>query len=69
MLVILALTYGICAWFSCRSGFKQGSIATLLSLEDDRIIRVHEDGSISPYTVLQRKNRKRKKIKNYINNK
>lgn len=60
MMVVLAFTYGACAWISTKSGFKNGSIATLLALEEDRIICVHDDGSVSPYTAISR-TRKRKK--------
>jgi hypothetical protein len=66
MLFVLVLTYGLCAWFSSRSGFKEGIVTTLMSLESEKIIRIYEDGSISSYS--KNTSRKKKSV-NCINNK
>lgn len=49
MIVVLVLTFGICAWHSTKFGFKKGAMAILQSLENDKIIVIHNDGNISPY--------------------
>jgi hypothetical protein len=64
MIVTLIIAFGACAFISRRQGFVVGAINTIQALEEQRFIKVDEDGSIkrwTPYTDLtQKKARKRK---------
>jgi hypothetical protein len=48
MLVILVLTYGTCAVWNRRKGYMVGVMSTLTNLEEDKFIRVLDDGTILP---------------------
>jgi hypothetical protein len=64
MIATLAVAFGICAFLSKRSGFNDGAILTLQALEEQKLIKIEEDGSIkrwTPYAELPvKKARKRK---------
>jgi len=60
MVFVLAGAFGSCAFFSSMSGHKQGAIDILISLEKEKIIRIHDDGSISQYKSLIKKKSKAK---------
>jgi hypothetical protein len=49
MLFVLALTYGICAWWNHTKGIKNGIISVLTGLEYDKIISISDEGVIKPY--------------------
>lgn len=50
MIVALILSFGLCAWFSRRSGFENGAMVTLEVLEREKMIKVQEDGSVKRWT-------------------
>lgn len=55
MIVTLILSFGICAFYSRRTGFVLGATATLQALEKQRVIKIEEDGQIkrwAPYNDL-----------------
>ena len=64
MIVTLIVAFGACAFISRRMGFVVGAMNTLQVLEDQRLIKVEEDGSIKRWTpyndVPVKKTRKRK---------
>jgi hypothetical protein len=49
MIFVLALTYGICAWWNHTKGIKYGIISVLTGLEYDKIISISDEGVIKPY--------------------
>jgi hypothetical protein len=52
MIVALILSFGACAFFSRRGGFVLGATMTLKALEEQRIIKIEDDGQIkrwAPY--------------------
>lgn len=62
MIVLLILSFGVCAWMSRRSGFAYGAVTTLQALEREKLIRVEEDGSIkrwAPYNDAPTKKKSR----------
>lgn len=64
MIVMVILSFGICAYYSRRSGFVLGAVATLQALEKERVIKIEEDGSIkrwAPYNDLPTKKATRKR--------
>jgi hypothetical protein len=58
MLGTLALVFGFCAWFNHKRGLRLGIITTLEALENDKVIRVLDDGTISPYRAPTYRKRK-----------
>lgn len=65
MIAILVLSFGVCAFYSRRTGFILGATATLHALEKERMIKIQEDGSVkrwAPYNdVPVKKTKSRKK--------
>lgn len=49
MLITLAVVFGICAVWNRRAGQFEGMYRTLESLKNDKIIAVHDDGSVTAY--------------------
>lgn len=52
MILMLILSFGLCAVISRRGGFYSGATQTLMLLEEQKLIKVSEDGSIkrwAPY--------------------
>ena len=62
MLFILALTYGICAWWNHTKGIKNGIISVLTGLEYDKIISISDGGIIKPYRPNQYRVKRRNKL-------
>lgn len=50
MIAMVILSFGICAYYSRRSGFVLGAIATLQALEKERVIKIEEDGQVKRWT-------------------
>jgi hypothetical protein len=64
MIVTISLAFGACAFFSRRGGFMAGATQTLQVLEEQRFIKIEDDGSIkrwTPYAELDQKKATRKK--------
>lgn len=64
MIVTICLAFGICAFYSRKSGFVLGAVATLQALEKERVIKIGEDGSVkrwAPYNDLPVKKATRKR--------
>lgn len=64
MIVMLILSFGACAFVSRRGGFMAGATQTLQVLEEQRFIKIADDGSIkrwTPYAELPNKKISRKK--------
>jgi len=66
MIVTLIVAFGICAFISRNQGFLRGATATLQALEEQRYIKITEDGSIKRWTqyndIPEKKSRSKKKI-------
>lgn len=63
MIVTLCIAFGACAFISRRQGFVVGAINTIQALEEQKLIKVEDDGSIkrwTPYAELPVKGKKRK---------
>jgi len=63
MIAALILSFGICAYTSRNRGFLQGATATLQALEEQRYIKIDDDGNIkrwTPYNDLPVKKTKKK---------
>lgn len=50
MIVALILSFGLCAYLSRLRGFEDGTVITLQALEQQRLIKVEEDGTIKRWT-------------------
>ena len=64
MIATLILSFGVCAFYSRRSGFVLGATATLQALERERLIKIEEDGKVkrwAPYNDLPVKKGTRKR--------
>lgn len=64
MIATIILSFGICAYVSRNRGFIQGATVTLQALEEQRFIKLEEDGTIkrwTPYAELPAKKTSRKK--------
>lgn len=63
MIITLCIAFGACAFISRRQGFVVGAINTIQALEEQKLIKVEDDGSIkrwTPYTELNVKKSKKK---------
>ena len=63
MIVTLCIAFGACAFISRRQGIFTGSMNTLHVLEEQKLIKIEDDGSIkrwTPYAELPTKGKKRK---------
>lgn len=64
MIALLILSFGVCAFYSRRTGFVLGATMTLQALERERVIKINEDGTVkrwAPYNDLPVKKATRKK--------
>ena len=62
MIMTLILSFGLCAVLSRRVGFYSGATQTLMLLEEQKLIKVDEDGSIkrwAPYNDTPAPKKKR----------
>ena len=65
MIVTLILAFGACAFISRNQGFMKGATVTLQALEEQRFIKIDDDGQIkrwTPYAELPAKRKSKKKI-------
>ena len=65
MIATLILSFGFCAYISRNQGFVRGATVTLQALEEQRLIKVEDDGQIkrwTPYSELPKKRTRKKKI-------
>lgn len=63
MIVTLILAFGVCAFVSRNQGFLRGASVTLQALEEQRFIKIDDDGQIkrwTPYTETVKKKSKKK---------
>lgn len=64
MIVMLILSFGACAFISRRGGFTAGAMTTLQVLEEQRFIKIEQDGSVkrwAPYMDTPKKVARKKK--------
>lgn len=50
MIGMVIISYGICAVLCRRQGFVDGATRTLAALQEQRYIRIEEDGQIKRWT-------------------
>ena len=50
MIVLLVLSFGICAFYSRRTGFILGATVTIQALERERLIKLQDDGTVKRWT-------------------
>ena len=65
MIVSLVICFGACAFLNRRQGFFAGGMHTLQFLEQNRFIKINEDGDIkrwTPYDDKPLKKTRKKKI-------
>lgn len=65
MIATLIISFGACAYISRNQGFVRGATATLQALEDQKFIKIDDDGEIkrwTPYAELPKKKSRKKKI-------
>lgn len=63
MIVTLILAFGACAFISRNQGFMKGATVTLQALEEQRFIKIDDDGQIkrwTPYAETVKKKTKKK---------
>jgi hypothetical protein len=63
MIVMLVLSFGACAWFSRGNGFWAGATQTLQMLEQQKMIKIDEEGSIKRWTAYDDKPVKKKRVR------
>ena len=66
MIALIVMTFGVCAYISRRQGFFSGATQTLMMLEENRFIKIEEDGSIkrwTPHGEPLKKKRTKKAVK------
>ena len=64
MIALLILSFGVCAFYSRRTGFILGATVTIQTLERERFIKLQEDGTVkrwTPYDDVPVKKATRKK--------
>jgi len=65
MIALLVLSFGVCAYYSRRTGFILGATVTIQALERERFIKLQDDGTVKRWTpyddVPVKKTRKKKK--------
>lgn len=65
MIALLILSFGVCAFYSRRTGFILGATVTIQTLERERFIKLQDDGTVKRWTpyddVPLKKARKKKK--------
>lgn len=65
MIVTLIIAFGACAFISRNQGFLRGASVTLQALEEQRFIKIDEEGNIkrwTPYGEMPTKRKSKKKI-------
>lgn len=63
MIVTLIIAFGACAFISRNQGFMKGATVTLQALEEQRYIKIDEDGQIkrwTPYSETAKSVKKKK---------
>ena len=55
MIVTICFAFGACAWFSRSSGYYLGAERVLMMLEEQRFIKIDEDGQIKRWTPYAEK--------------
>ena len=66
MIVLLILSFGVCAYYSRRTGFILGATVTIQALEREHLIKLLDDGTVkrwTPYDDVPEKKATRKKKK------
>lgn len=64
MIALLILSFGVCAYYSRRTGFILGATVTIQTLERERFIKLQDDGTVkrwTPYDDVPVKKTTRKK--------
>jgi hypothetical protein len=51
MIAMLILSFGACAFISRRGGFMAGATQTLQVLEEQRFIKISDDGNVKRWTA------------------
>lgn len=62
MIVTIIIAFGACAFWSRGNGFYAGATRTLQALEEQRFIKIDEDGQIKRWTPYGEKKIRRKKV-------
>lgn len=65
MIVAIVLAFGACAFFSRGNGYYAGAARVLEVLEEQRLIKIDDDGQIkrwTPYAELPEKKTRKKKV-------
>jgi hypothetical protein len=50
MIALLILSFGVCAFYSRRTGFILGATVTIQALERERLIKLQDDGTVKRWT-------------------
>lgn len=61
MIVTLCIAFGACAFISRRGGFEAGAVMTLQALEEQRFIKIDDEGQIKRWTPYSEEMKKSKK--------
>jgi hypothetical protein len=61
MIFTLCIAFGACAFLSRRGGFTAGAMTTLQALEEQRYIKIDDDGNIKRWTPYSEEIKKTKK--------
>lgn len=65
MIVTLVIAFGACAFWSRGNGYYAGAARVLEILEEQRLIKIDDDGQIkrwTPYAELPAKKTRKKKV-------
>lgn len=64
MIVTIILSFGLCHVISRRQGVTAGAVGILRFLENEKIIKILEDGSVTRYASWGEKPAKKKRKSN-----
>lgn len=64
MIVTLILSFGLCHFVSRRQGVTAGAVGILKFLENEKIIKILEDGSVTRYASWGEQPAKKKRKSN-----
>lgn len=65
MIITLIVAFGACAFISRNQGFLRGASVTLQALEEQRFIKIDDEGNIkrwTPYNEMPIKRKSKKKV-------
>ena len=64
MIITIILSFGLCHVISRRQGVTAGAVGILRLLENEKIIKISDDGSVTRYSTWNEQPNKKKRKSN-----